>query len=76
MDKLDRITVDPRICLGQPAIRGTRITVSVLVKMVAAGRSIDEVVQAYPELQPEDVAQALKYAAWAASDQLHGSAMS
>jgi uncharacterized protein (DUF433 family) len=71
MEKLDRITIDPRICLGQPTIRGMRITVSVILKMLADGRSNGEVLAAYPELEEEDVRQAMRYAAWLASDQLH-----
>ncbi len=71
MEKLDRITIDPRICLGQPTIRGMRITVSVLLKMLAAGQSTEELLAAYPELEEEDVRQAMRYAAWLASDQLH-----
>ena len=67
---LDRITIDPRICLGQPTIRGMRITVSVVLKMVAAGNSVESIVDAYPELEPEDVQQALRYAAWVVSDQV------
>jgi uncharacterized protein (DUF433 family) len=55
MEPLDRITVDPRICMGQPTIRGMRITASVIVKMLAAGRSISEILEAYPELEEEDV---------------------
>jgi len=70
MEKLDRITVDPRICMGQPTIRGMRITVSVILKMLAAGRSIPEILEAYPELEEEDIYQALKYAAWVVSDQI------
>ncbi len=69
--KLDRITVAPDVCLGQPAVRGMRITVSVILKMLAAGKTIDEVLQAYPELEPEDVRQAMEYAAWVVSDQIH-----
>jgi uncharacterized protein (DUF433 family) len=71
MDTLDRITIDPRVCLGQPTIRRMRITVSVILKMLAAGRSAQEVLAAYPELEEEDVRQAMLYAAWLASDQLH-----
>ena len=71
MEKLDRVTINPNICLGQPTIRGTRITVSVILKMLAADKSIEEIVQAYPELEAEDVHQAVKYAAWIVSDQLH-----
>jgi uncharacterized protein (DUF433 family) len=63
MEKLDRITVNPNICLGQPTIRGMRITVSVILKMLASGRSIQEILEAYPELEEEDIKQAIKYAA-------------
>ena len=58
MEKLDRITVNPNICLGQPTIRGMRITVSVILKMLASGRSIQEILEAYPELEEEDIKQA------------------
>ncbi|MEW6003129.1 MAG: DUF433 domain-containing protein [Nitrospirota bacterium] len=71
MEKLDRITVNPNVCLGQPTIRGMRITVSVILKMLASGKSIQEVLEAYPELEVEDVRQAIKYAAWIVSDQIH-----
>jgi uncharacterized protein (DUF433 family) len=71
MERLDRITIDPNICLGQPTIRGMRITVSVVLKMLASGHSVQEVVAAYPELEEEDVRQALQYAAWLASDRLY-----
>jgi uncharacterized protein (DUF433 family) len=69
--KLDRITIDPKICLGQPVIRGMRITVSAVLKVMAAGKSIQDVLAAYPELEEEDVRQAVEYAAWAVSDRLH-----
>ena len=70
MKKLTRITIDPLICMGQPTIRGMRITVGVLVKMLAAGKTVDDVVAAYPELDRQDVLEAIEYAAWAASDQI------
>lgn len=69
METLDRITIDPNICLGQPTVRGMRITVSIVLKMLAAGLSIEEILAAYPELEIEDVQQAIKYAAWIVSDQ-------
>jgi len=71
MEKLDRITINPNICLGQPTVRGMRITVSVILKMIAGGKSVQEILDAYPELDIEDVQQAIKYAAWIVSDQLH-----
>jgi uncharacterized protein (DUF433 family) len=67
---LDRITVDPAVCQGQPTIRGMRITVGVVLKMLAGGASVGEVLEAYPELEEEDVRQAMRYAAWKVSDQL------
>jgi len=70
MNKLDRITIKSDVCLGQPTIRGMRITVSVILKMLGAGSSIEEVINAYPELDTEDVRQAIQYAAWLASDQI------
>lgn len=70
MKTLDRITVDPDVCLGQPTLRGTRITVSVVLKMLAGAKSIPEVLAAYPELETEDVQQAIRYAAWVVSDQI------
>jgi uncharacterized protein (DUF433 family) len=57
--------------MGQPVIKGTRITVSVILKMLASGQTVNDVLEAYPELQPEDVYQAMKYAAWVVSDQMH-----
>lgn len=63
MEKLNRITVNLNVCLGQPTIRGMRITVSFVLKLLASNLSIQEIVDAYPELEPEDVRQALSYAA-------------
>ncbi|MFW6174249.1 MAG: DUF433 domain-containing protein [Chloroflexota bacterium] len=70
MERLDRITVNPEICLGQPTIRGMRITVSVVLKMLSQGSTIDQVLEAYPELEPDDVHQALAYAAWHVAEQV------
>lgn len=70
MNGLERITIDPQVCLGQPTIRGMRITVSVVLRMLGGGQSVDEVLEAYPELEREDVLQAMQYAAWLASEQL------
>ena len=70
MEKLSRITINPNVCLGQPTVRGMRITVSVILKILASGKSIQEILEAYPELEVEDVQQAIKYAAWIVSDQI------
>ena len=63
----ERITIDPRRCGGQPTVRDLRIPIATIVREVAAGRSIDEVLDAYPELEREDIQQALAYAAWLAT---------
>ena len=65
----DRIAVDPNICQGQQTIRGTRITVSVILRMIASGMTPQEIAQDYPELSEEDVRQAAAYGAWLASEQ-------
>ena len=70
MEKLDRIMIDPNICQGQPTLRGMRITVSVVLKMLAGGKSVEDVIKAYPEIEAEDVHQAMQYAAWVVSDQI------
>ena len=70
MEKLDRIQINPKICLGQPVVRGTRITVSVILKLLASGRSAEDVIEPYPELEVADIQEAMKYAAWVVSDQL------
>ena len=64
MEELGRITIDPEICLGQPTIRGMRITVSVILKLIAGGMPKEEIIKTYPELEEEDITQALNYAAW------------
>ena len=64
MKPLERITIDPGICQGQPYIRGMRITVSLILKQVANGMSNQDILAAYPELENEDIVQSLKYAAW------------
>jgi uncharacterized protein (DUF433 family) len=64
MTPFDRITFDPAVMGGKPCIRGMRVTVGMIVNLIAAGRSVDEVLAAYPYLEREDVAQALRYAAW------------
>jgi uncharacterized protein (DUF433 family) len=68
MEELDRITIDPEICLGQPTIRRMRITVSVILKLIAGGMPKEEILETYPELEEKDITQALKYAAWLATE--------
>ncbi|MDM3848488.1 MAG: DUF433 domain-containing protein [Aphanizomenon gracile PMC627.10] len=59
MAQLDRITINPNVCLGQPTIRGMRITVGFVLKLLASNLSVQEVLAAYPELEDEDIRQAL-----------------
>lgn len=61
--KLDRITVDPDIMNGQPCIRGMRLTVRRVVQAIAVYPDRNDLKAQYPELQDEDIAQALEYAA-------------
>jgi uncharacterized protein (DUF433 family) len=67
--KLRRITVDPRVCTGKPCIRGLRFPVARLLGLLAAGESKDQIIAAYPYLEPEDIDEALKYAASLAEDE-------
>lgn len=60
---LKRIVVDPNICFGKPVIRGTRIWVALIVENLAEGVSEEELLEAYPQLKPEDLRAALAYAA-------------
>ena len=60
---LKRISLDPRVCFGKPCIRGTRIWVSLIVDNLAEGVTEQELLEAYPQLKPEDIRAALAYAA-------------
>ena len=68
MPKLDRITAHPAILGGKACIRGMRIAVSLVVNLVASGLSTDEIIAEYPDLEPEDIRQALLHAAWVTDD--------
>lgn len=65
MARFTRITVNPDQMGGVPCIRGLRIPVSVVVGMVAEGMTQEEILEAYPDLEPEDIREALAYAALA-----------
>lgn len=64
----DRITADPAILGGKACIRGMRISVTLIVNLVANGMPVEEILEEYPDLEAEDIRQALQYAAWTASD--------
>ena len=67
----DRITFDPHVMGGRACLRGMRITVSLIVNLVANGMTIADILDAYPYLEPEDIRQALQYAAWLAEEAIH-----
>lgn len=58
-----RLSIDPKVMAGKPVIRGTRIPVELIVRMLAQGLSEGEILSEYPRLQPEDIRAALAYAA-------------
>lgn len=68
--RLDRITFDPEKCTGKACIRGMRITVESIVAHLASGMSTADVLNEWPELDEEDVRQALTFAAWASGDRV------
>ena len=61
--KFTRITVNPTQMDGMPCIRGLRIPVAAVISMVAEGMTTDEILKDYPDLEPEDIQEALQYAA-------------
>ena len=67
---LDRITVDPEVCFGKARVRGTRITVEFVLKLMGNGYDAEDIAEAYPELTTEDVSQCASYGAWLASDRM------
>ena len=64
MKRFPRITLDPDVMAGKACIRGLRVTVGTVVGLLAAGRSAEEILSAYPYLEREDIDQSLAYAAW------------
>jgi len=75
MTNLDRITFDSNVMGGRATIRGMRVTVSLVVNLVASGMGMEEIVEAYPYLEPEDIRQSLQYAAWLAEESVHPTEM-
>lgn len=67
--KLDRITVNPAIMSGNPCIRGMRVTVANILRLLAAGNSRERILEAYPYLENEDIDACLEYAALRVSEQ-------
>jgi uncharacterized protein (DUF433 family) len=63
-DILARMTRDPAVMGGRPCIRGMRLTVGIIVGLLGAGHSVDEILRDYPYLEKDDIQAALAYAAW------------
>jgi uncharacterized protein (DUF433 family) len=70
MERFDRITFDADIMGGRACIRGMRITVATIVGQIAGGASNEEILADYPALEPDDIRQALAYAAYLTRDQV------
>ena len=71
MKKFDRIIFTPGMMGGQACIRGMRIPVALVVNLVANGMERAEIIEEYPDLEPEDITQALQYAAWLAQEEVY-----
>ncbi len=67
---LDRISVDPKVCHGQPCVKGTRIMVWLILNYLANGDSIEDILASYPSLIEEDVRACLAYGAEAAREKV------
>ena len=68
MKTLDRITLNPNVMGGRACLRGLRVTAGMITGLVASGHTRAEILKLYPYLEEEDIAQALKYAAWRAEE--------
>jgi uncharacterized protein (DUF433 family) len=62
-DLLSRISIDPNICFGKPCIKGHRIWVALILDYLAAGETLEGVLEAYPSIQREDVLACIAYGA-------------
>ena len=58
----ERIEIDPEICHGKPCIKGTRIMISIILEWLEAGKTFEEIMDAYPELSKEDLSATVRYA--------------
>ena len=67
---IERISVDPKICHGQACINGTRIPVYQIIRMLANGDKIEELLKEYPSIRVEDIYACLDYAASLAEEQI------
>lgn len=70
MTSFPRITFDPQVMGGRACIRGLRVTVSLVLNLVADGMEPEEILDAYPYLERDDIQECLRYAAWLATEQI------
>jgi uncharacterized protein (DUF433 family) len=68
---LERITFDPKVMGGRACVRGMRISVATIVGQVAYGATVEEILADHPDLEAEDIRQALECAAWLAREEVH-----
>lgn len=66
---LKRIEMNPKVLVGKPVIKGTRVPVELIVRMMAQGIAENDILEEYPRLQVEDIRAALSYAAWSLEHQ-------
>ena len=66
-----RITFDSNIMAGQACIRGMRIPASLIVNLIAHGKTNKDIIEEYPDIEAEDISEALQYAAWLLKDEVH-----
>lgn len=69
MNAIDRITVNPKVMSGQPCIRGLRVTVANVLRLLASGNSRERILEAHPYLEPADIDACLAYAALRVSEE-------
>jgi len=67
--KFERIRIDPNICTGKPCVRDLRFPVSRILELLASGETKESILKAYPYLEPEDIDEALRYAAYLAEEE-------
>ena len=70
MDQFNRITFDPNLMGGRACIRGMRVTVALVLNLLANGMSTRQILKEYPYLEKEDIQQVLQYAAWLADERI------
>jgi uncharacterized protein (DUF433 family) len=68
--KFNRITLDPNKCFGKPCIRGLRMPVASILSYLSSGMTMEDILKEWPELEREDILQALGYASWAMEERV------